>query len=459
MAGDSSFSWLRPATEIETLFDCANRKGYIVTVYGLSLGSASPVKDDMVKKALTHLLRKVPSLRTCFRKRDDTLWACEMKHEQLDFQVTETKDLATAAEDLFHYKFPTTEGPLWCARLLPSDAPLPCPEPEASPDFPYIRTVLLANHHGINDGTSNMLVTQTFLHILDDVIAGTPIDDGAQAGKLVAGDTSAILAAMVGELRKDKFRLQNLKEEMRKFVTAEKLVPRAFPMPLDPNHKVQMVLRNLDKETTQDFIKRSKQEGVTVNSAMTAIINVSLVDLVQEAGLEQDTYIIHEYHSVNMRRYWSGDTRGTLGCHMLMPHTKFPTPAKWRQSFWDYTRTVHAEIAHGVKEKNAFLYCLKVAEGGSLDSFFEERPYPESDYIVGNIGNLDRLITTKRQHVRLVQLMRSTSCWNDPSDILFHTVNGCLSFSLVYCTDYLTRETSKRLVDILFDNLRTVTQQ
>ena len=31
--------------------------------------------------------RKVPTLRLCFRHREDVLWACDMNREQIDFKV------------------------------------------------------------------------------------------------------------------------------------------------------------------------------------------------------------------------------------------------------------------------------------------------------------------------------------------------------------------------------------
>ncbi|KAK8392857.1 hypothetical protein O3P69_013112 [Scylla paramamosain] len=405
--------------------------------------------------------RKVPSLRTCFRNRGDTLWACEMKHERIDFQVTETEDVVTAIEDLFGYKFPTTEGPLWCARLLPSTAPLPSSQPDviASCDFPHIRTLLLANHHGINDGTSNTFIAQSLLHILDDMIADSPVDDEVQMGNLANGEESkAILTAMAEQLREDKDRQQNIIEEANKSRNAEKLIPRAYPMSRGPNPKDQIVMQDLDKETTQNFLKRCKQEGVTVNSAMTAVINISLVDFVREGGLEQDTYTIHELHSVNLRRYFSGNTDKTVGCHMLLPRVLFPTPAKWREVFWEYTRTIHTTILHGLEDKDAFLYLLNMNEGTTPEEIFQKRPYPQCDYAIGNVGNLDRRLTTKRQHISLCHLVRSTACWNDPMYSFFHTLNGCFAYSLVYCTDVLTREMAKRFLEITFDNLKAIVQ-
>ena len=373
--------------------------------------------------------------------------------------MTKTDDVVTAMEDLFIYEFPTTEGPLWCARLLPSSAPLPSSQPDviASCDFPHTRTILLANHHGINDGTSNTFIAESLLHILDDMIAGNSIDDQIQMGTLVNGEEfKAILTAMAERIKQDKDYQQNIIREANKSRTAEKLIPRTYPMPRGPNPKVQIVMQDLDKETTQNFFKRCKQEGVTVNTAMTAVINVSLVDFVREGGLEQDTYTIHELHSVNLRRYWSVNTNRTLGCNMLLPRVLYPTPAEWRESFWEYTRTVHATLLRGIEDKDAFLYLLNRDEGITPKELFEERPYPQCDYGIGNIGNLDRRLTTKRQHISLCHLVRSTACWNDPMYSFFHTLNGCFAYSLVYCCDVLTREMAKRFLEITFENLKAI---
>lgn len=460
MAMDSSFIWRRPATEMEELYDCANRKGLFVTVYGLTLRSSVPLTDRHVEETLRHTFRKVPSLRTCFRKRGDTLWACDMNREQLDFQVTDTRELVPVVEALLHSHFPTTEGPLWCARLLPAGAASRCSQPDLAAAFPHSRTLLLANHHGIADGTTNMFVTDAFLRVLDDVLAGKPVDDTAQLGKLVAGEeTIALLAAKRKELVKDKDRLKQLQNDMLKAQQAEKLIPRAYPMPRDPNAKCQIVLRDLDKESTQSFFRKCKQEGVTVNSGLTALFNVSLVDFVREGGLQQDFYHIHELHAVNLRRNWSGDTSGTLGLHMMGFANTTSTPAKWRDDFWKYARDLHKSLSQAIHRNDAFMYVISVSlEDSPVEDHHNERPMPECDYGSANMGNADRLIPTEGQHVRLAHLLRVTSCWNDPMYYMFHTLHGSFMYSLTYNSDFLSRENAQKLVDKTFDNLMAVTQ-
>ncbi len=57
MARDSSFVWLRPATEMENLLDCAARKGFYTTVVGLTVRSIVPLSDHHIKETLHHMFR------------------------------------------------------------------------------------------------------------------------------------------------------------------------------------------------------------------------------------------------------------------------------------------------------------------------------------------------------------------------------------------------------------------
>ena len=102
-------------------------------------------------------------------------------------------------------QFNNSEGPLWCARLLQQDSCGGTTSPGLAAAFPHSRSLVLANHHGIADGTTNNRTVNMFLQILDDVIAGKPIDDTEQLGELASGEeTEALLAAMKQELKNDE---------------------------------------------------------------------------------------------------------------------------------------------------------------------------------------------------------------------------------------------------------------
>ena len=302
-------------------------------------------------------------------------------------EVTATQEVVEAAEAMCEHRFPTTEGPLWCARLLPTGTSARCCRPELAAAFPFTRTLLLANHHGIADGISNMLITDVFLRLLDHVVAGTPVDDTQQMGKLASGEhTQAMLKARKEELMQDQDHFQHLLKNMEQSIQEKMLIPRAYPMARDPAFKSQMVVRHLDKDSTHAFIRKCKKEGITVNSGMVAAINVALVDFVREGGLEQDFYRVHEAHAINARRYWPGDTSGTLGVHGLVMKTQHIvlTPAKWRDNFWEYARNIHKNITENLQVKSVVTYEVMLLMRGSGQDFLTERPSPKCDYGAAN---------------------------------------------------------------------------
>ncbi len=85
------------------------------------------------------------------------------------------------------------------------------------------------------------------------------------------------------------------------------------------------------KETCFTCISDGYRVSLRVNSGLTAVLNVSLADFLRQRGLEQEFFHIHEVHAVNMRRYWSGDTLGTLGVHAMDINNVVSTPANWHR--------------------------------------------------------------------------------------------------------------------------------
>ncbi|MPC22090.1 hypothetical protein E2C01_015095 [Portunus trituberculatus] len=369
--------------------------------------------------------------------------------------VTDKQELEEAVEALFHYHFPTTEGPLWCARLLPAEVPGRCSRPDLPAAFPYSRTLLLANHHGIADGTTNMFVTDAFLRVLDDVLAGKPIDDTAQLGKLTAGEETK---TKMQELTKDQDHLKQVQRELEEMHHSEKLIQRVYPMPREPEVKFQVVLQDLDEERSQAFISKCRKEGVTVNSGLSAVFSVSFVDFVQEGGLQEDFYTIRDRFPVNMRQYWQGDTSETLGVHIMIIESTISTPTTWRDNFWGYSRGIHKNIRRAIEENDALLHTMATMSDLNTENIFEESPTPVCDYGISNMGNSDGLIPTEGQHVRLAHLLTATSCWNSPLYHMLHTLRGCLMYSFVYANDFLTRGKAQQLVDKVFENLMSVTK-
>nr|XP_053641824.1 uncharacterized protein LOC128695346 isoform X2 [Cherax quadricarinatus]XP_053641825.1 uncharacterized protein LOC128695346 isoform X2 [Cherax quadricarinatus]XP_053641826.1 uncharacterized protein LOC128695346 isoform X2 [Cherax quadricarinatus] len=114
--------WIRPAMPLEEWFEMGHTHGTFLACYVLTLGSPLPLDHNHVKQALLHLYRKVPSLRLSLDTRDGVLWFKESAREKIDFEVVTDCDLDSVIASLKTYRYKSSDGPLWCARLLPAAA-------------------------------------------------------------------------------------------------------------------------------------------------------------------------------------------------------------------------------------------------------------------------------------------------------------------------------------------------
>lgn len=104
------------------------------------------------------------------------------------FQVISNADDDELIECLHTYKYNCTTGPLWCVRLRPVEAstflsvPSVCLEGDHETKFPHCYHLFLGFHHSIGDATSCMEVCGTLVSLIDDVLAGSVVDDEVQIG-------------------------------------------------------------------------------------------------------------------------------------------------------------------------------------------------------------------------------------------------------------------------------------
>ncbi len=79
-----------------------------------------------------------------------------------------------------------------------------------------------------------------------------------------------------------------------------------------------------------------------------------------------------------------------------------------------------------------------------------------SDHGVSNLGNIDHLILTEGQYVRITHTTGITALLLYPMLHTFVTLHGCLMYSLTYASSIFTGKNAQKLVDTTFNNLMTV---
>lgn len=455
--GAAGARWVRPATVIDRVFDMLQARGLVITAYWLTLCSAEPLQEDHVRRALLHLFRKVPPLRTCLRRRDDCLWVCEMEEEAIDFQVVEGADPERVMEDLMNRGYASHDGPLWRARLVRGAAGEDCPLEEVRASLPHTSHLVLGNHHGIADGTSNARTCNLLLKILNDVIAGRPIDDQEQLGEFVSGEEfRAMVSARLRELEEDPENLQRLVEERIGVMTSVPLLLQCYPSLEGTEMKTEVLFEELDEDTTRRFFQRCKKEGVSVGSAFTALINGAMIDLAKKAGRTDDTFTLNESHALDVRRFLSGDASKHLGSHITtFPHA-VEAPAAWQESFWDYARTLHHSLHKTLQDPTLeeCLYEVMAGEEG-IEAMLATVPPPSEDCMSSNLRNLDPLLpdALAGEHVQVARVARGSSNFSSFNCHFVHTFRGRFFYMQCFSSHIISKDTAEAFTRAIFDNL------
>lgn len=243
--------------------------------------------------------------------------------------------------------------------------------------------------------------------------------------------------------------------------------------PENTEKRTGLLTRIWDCETTSRFFQRCKEEGVTVNSGLTALGNVALVELLlqdKEELLQEDAtalphdscYTLKTSHRIDLRRLWppvDGAPPATiLGCHVAIIFIPSETPRKANPTqFWNYARQVHKNIHRHLKRED-------VIEGFAASL---KHGVPACDVRYNNMGNVTSLLMNEKEatsslntgkRIELVELVRSSRIHN--TNIVWghnvHTYEGCFSHTLRYNTRCVTADLAAKYQKAIMDHLQEI---
>lgn len=345
---------------------------------------------------------------------------------------------------------------MWCVKLRP--------EPDSSPDgvfregvqgFPHMYSMYLGINHAITDGTSNSTICGFIVQLLDDVLAGKEINDEEQLGIYLSDEkTQRALREQEALVNSDPELQSKLTREYQNLLGRHSLVKTLFKEVGEEKARTLYLTRDLDEKDSAALFKRCRAEGITVNSAFTAIGNFAMADLLAKGGLEQDTYNIRCEHVVNGRRYWKCDTSKYLGCHITpLLTTVFETPRNFNDAdFWNYAKPINEELQRKIKSATVLqMERIKtlVPKPSDLDPTFE------FEYCITNMGDLTKNVTEGGDHVQVVHVNRTASLDNVPFiwGNFIHSFRGRFINTLVYNTLYVDADMAEFFFEKSFDYL------
>ncbi|XP_069937110.1 uncharacterized protein [Cherax quadricarinatus] len=334
---------------------------------------------------------------------------------------------------------------------------LPLAEQEWSP-WPFTSQLALGIHNGTADGFTALKICGFFLQLLNDVIAGTPIND-EQLAEFVAGETSTLIAEKKAAIEGNPLlKLSLTKEYVRKQKKSE--LELLFEVSEGPEDQALHLTSVLDQPTTKLLREKCCTEGVTLHSAFCALATVAFVDLLVAKDIICEKYVSSK-HIINMRHYWRGDSSLAFGCHIAHLNLRTKIQRETMEDFWSFARSFHEKLQEEMDGTNILQEAAlnEICRSNVQDSrdIFLKPSTRQTDYYASNMGDVTSLLQGG-PHVRLEFILStvSVSKFNISCAHLFHTYRSRFVHTLDYSTKYMTRDLAGKYCNKIFELLQKV---
>lgn len=327
--------------------------------------------------------------------------------------------------------------------------------------FDLSTSVIFGFHQAIADGITAMKICGRFVKLVNDVIGKIQIDDSVPLEENAFAELRNALDSSMMALN-DETKQEELKVEIEARNNWESSMTGVFresaPGPggaggrpgRRPRHRNRHEGVSFDSDATRRFLDRCETEGVRVMAAMSAILNISLMDVLTARDIIKDTYRFYSGHGVNLRPYTGAmDAPHLMGCLTSSIHLSTPTPRHAADNFWAFARNFEADFKRLDDEEQAQLelaFMERNPPGTSdYDDLFRE-PLPQmKDYYAVFLDDVTPLVTEGGPHA-LVEYVEGTMSRHKLGYAVTHVLNlyqNSLCISLNFSSRYLTAEVAK----------------
>ena len=328
--------------------------------------------------------------------------------------------------------------------------------PEIEENYPHQYSLLFAIHHGISDGFSNMYICNWMISLLNSVISNENIDD-SQLGYFNDGEqTSKLIETREQELMQDKNLMDNFIKEQRNLKSKTPLL--CGIMESETANKIsetKHIYKDLTCDETHCLVKIFKENGISFHSGFFAIVNVAIVDILNEAGLNNSNYDIIKSHTINFRKYWDKEEQVSLGVHIYDVLLAIDTPRDVKYNILSYAKKYHNILSNVFNSSECCNnQCFtKLIDGTSIyKPIKDEVKKPTAYYNTTNMGNVTSILGNKGEHVQITWLTRSVAINDMPIIMLFmpQTYRGRFQIAFGYNTRFMTPEIANELINKIY---------
>lgn len=371
--------------------------------------------------------------------------------------LDDRKTMEKEVDNLCNTGIGYTETPLWRLLVTP-----PC-KVRFSP-FGSLHSheydIYFRFHRAFLDRTSMIFCLGCFANVIHKATTGEYIDARAQLGMHVSGKEGNNLRDAVKEfLTKDVDALE-IKKSNIKSCNKIPLILEAFSPP-GGSPRSKHIYKCLLPTVFKRFSDQCDKCEVTLNSGLHAAINTGLVELVKEAGINQETYKISATWNSDIRRFIPPHHWGMLGFHETPVVCLMSTPQSVREIFWSYAKKLDEQfhLFYGSGEDFQQLVLSELMEDlVHPEDYFKNKPFPVIDYAFISAGDLSPPIQLHNDHFSLSDVFMMSSA-HKTNYVLCHQVNmynNVFFYTLSYDASYVAEDTAKVLVDKVLSVIKTV---
>ncbi|XP_063600074.1 uncharacterized protein LOC134776290 [Penaeus indicus] len=322
--------------------------------------------------------------------------------------------------------------------------------PEIKAAFPYQYDLGVMSHHSFMDGVSLAIVTGKLVGLLNDVIAGRPVNDEPFGVYVNNEEIVKIDEQIAKDFEKEPEKLELTKQEILACDSAPLLL-KAFPPP-GGTPATSFVYQIIKQKDLASFMSKCRANGVTFNSGLEAVINTVTVEMAREAGVEGESHHMSINLATDLRRYMKRRSLPILGLHLRPTVHRMETPFDVRDNFWDYTRKLHQRLSVLLKSGEALQQ--NVVREMTLPQLSPVEhhaagPKPLRDYGLTNVGDLTAIIPGVGEHLQQtnVFMFNCTHYSGFPMLHQIYTFRGHMPYTIGYDASYLAKETVEALMD------------
>lgn len=464
----------------ESMIDDLHGYGGSLQSIVLLLKSKVPLPSNVVREVLELLPKKHSILR--MRVKEITVKGkgkplkCFIEMEEpfnVDFYVKskQARTWESSFEKELLTPFQASDGPLWRVRMLREEF-------DATEGW-YSNTLLFTAHQLIADDSSLLKLCDDFLDFLntkhnnncsqscDENISTIPLRPSLSEllkHHITLPQLDKLLLALKPIFTRLLYKIVG---KPRNQFTA--VIPPTSLRDPSTLKKTCILPRNLPKNAISQLAKKCKENKCTVHGAFIAATSIAMATMLQNGKLRIPMTIPLSFN-VNARQECNPPiTSDELGCLSLDCEFKMSVPVlqDMHEDFWKFaqkcTHQVRQAVAHG--GHHSFLKRLH-----TLDIDFSRKFYKASKNkktagrldSLFNISNLGRHtfgkeIDTKAYECSGVHFAGAGHNFGPVFGNNIVTVNGELSWSIVYYGNVVTQDVACQFADLVFKTLKVVT--